>query len=351
VLGVNWQVGIRPVRVLGLSGGSDYDVAQGILYAAGLPAGNELGDSAVIAPPAQGARVINVSLGGGCSFGTNPAPGLDVLHDAVVAATDPGLPNGGSLIIASAGNSGSSVPSCPAAYPEVLSVSAVGPQGTLASYSNFGSTIDISAPGGDIEVSPLYGGARDGTWGVFSTVCDFTVIPCNPTQVRLEGTSMAAPHVSGVAALILSVEPTLTAAQLRTRLLTYAVPAGPANQYGAGIVNARNSLLQNMGPTRQIFVRLVDPATLVPVTTMAATGGAYNFTNVPDGTYLVYAGEDEDGDGILGLPGRRWGAYGGAGAPRSSPSPLLPGRMPPSRSAVRWNMRTTGLRGRARASC
>jgi len=316
VLGVNWHVGIRPVRVLGLSGGSDYDVAQGILYAAGLPAGNEQGDSAVIAPPAQGARIINVSLGGGCSLGTNPAPGLDVLHDAVVAATDPGLPNGGSLIVASAGNSGSSVPNCPAAYPEVLSVSAVGPQGTLASYSNFGPTIDIAAPGGDIGASPLVNSAGDGTWGVFSTVCDFTVTPCTPTQARYEGTSMAAPHVSGVAALILAANPSLTAAQLRSRLLTYAVPAGPANAYGAGIVNARNSLLQNMGPTRQLYVRLYDATTFNPVATMAAPGGAYSFTGLADGAYLVFAGEDEDGDGLLGILGRRWGAYGGAGAPR-----------------------------------
>jgi subtilisin family serine protease len=317
VLGVNWHVSIRPVRVLGLTGGSDYDVAQGILYAAGLPAGNEQGDSAVIAPPAQGARIINVSLGGGCSLGTNPAPGLDVLHDAVMAATDPGLPNGGSLIVASAGNSGSSVPNCPAAYPEVLSVSAVGPQGTLASYSNFGPTIDIAAPGGDIDASPLYGGAHDGTWGVFSTVCNFQSTPCTPDEARYEGTSMAAPHVSGVAALILADNPALTAAQLRSRLLTYAVPAGPANSYGAGIVNARNSLLQNMGPNRQLFVRLYDATTLNPVATMPASGGAYNFTGLADGSYFVFAGEDEDGDGLLGVLGRRWGAYGGAGAPRS----------------------------------
>ena len=89
---------------------------------------------------------------------------------------------------------------------------------------------------------------------------------------------MAAPHVSGVAALILAADPSLTAAQLRTRLLTYAVPAGPANAFGAGIVNARNSLLQNMGPTRQLYVRLYDATTLNPVATMAATGGAYSFT-------------------------------------------------------------------------
>jgi subtilisin family serine protease len=316
VVGVNWHVSIRPVRVLGLSGGSDFDVAQGILYAAGLAADNGSG-GVVQLPPGVGARIINMSLGGGCPAGINPPPGADVLHDAVVAATDASLPNGGSLIVAAAGNGGSSVPECPAAYPEVISVVAVGPDGTLASYSSFGSTVDIAAPGGNIEGSPLLNTAGDGTWGIFSSVCDFTVNPCVPGLARYEGTSMAAPHVSGVAALLLADDPSLTQSQLRSRLLNYAVPAGSATQYGHGIVNARNSLLQNMGPTHSTLVRLYDAATLAQAASVTAAAGQYTFNNVPDGTYYVFAGEDDDGDGILGLPGRRWGAYGGTGAPRS----------------------------------
>jgi subtilisin family serine protease len=315
VVGVNWHVSIRPVRVLGLSGGSDFDVAQGILYAAGLAADNGSG-GVVQLPPGMGARVINMSLGGGCPAGINPPPGVDVLHDAVVAANDPALPHGGSLIIAAAGNGASSVPECPAAYPEVVSVVAVGPDGTLASYSSFGSTVDIAAPGGNIEGSPLLNTAGDGTWGVFSSVCDFTVNPCVPGLARYEGTSMAAPHVSGVAALLLADDPSLTRSQLRSRLLDYAVPAGSATQYGHGIVNARNSLLQNMGPTHTSIVRLYDATTLAQVASVTAAAGQYTFSSVPDGTYYVFAGEDDDGDGILGLPGRRWGAYGGSGAPR-----------------------------------
>lgn len=311
VTGVNWQVGIRPVRVLGLTGGVDFDVAQGILYAAGLPADD--GNGGVLTPPAIGAHIINMSLGGGCL-----PPGPDVLHDAIVAATNPTLPHGGTLVVASAGNGnpGTSVPSCPGAYPEVLSVSAVGPSGELAFYSNFGNTIDIAAPGGDLRKTPAALQSVDGTFQVFSTVCDFRTVPCTPGQARYEGTSMAAPHVSGVAALLLAQDPSLTPAQLRQRLLTYAVPIGPAVLYGAGLVNARNSLVQNLEPPHQTIVQLLDAATGALILSQPATGGQYSFTGLPDGTYFIYAGEDESGDNLLGLPGRRWGAYGGTGAPK-----------------------------------
>ncbi len=90
---------------------------------------------------------------------------------------------------------------------------------------------------------------------------------------------MAAPHVSGSrGSAFWRPIPHLPRPSSGARLLTYAVPAGPANQYGAGIVNARNSLLQTMGPTRQIFVRLLDATTLDPVATNGCHGGAYSFT-------------------------------------------------------------------------
>lgn len=300
VTGINWQVGIRPVRVLGVANGSDFDVAQGILYAAGLPADD--GNGGVLAPPAEGANIINMSLGGGCTFGTHPDPGIDVLRDAVVAASDPGLAHGGTLVVASAGNDGTSTPSCPAAYPEVISVSAVGPSGQIASYSSRGATIDIAAPGGETQ-------APDATFWVFSTTCDFRSDPCLPNYSRLPGTSMAAPHVAGVAALLVAAEPGLTAANLRTRLLSFASPAGDANLYGAGIVNAENSLTQTIGPTRSLRVRLYNATTLASVAEQDAPGGAFSFSSLADGTYFVFAGEDESADGVLGLPDRPWGGF------------------------------------------
>src|SRR3989442_7879542 len=71
-----------------------------------------------------------------------------VLENAINAAS-----NAGALLVASAGNSGTSDPQYPAAYPAVLAVSAVGPDGRLAFYSSFGPTVGIAAPGGDIPIS------------------------------------------------------------------------------------------------------------------------------------------------------------------------------------------------------
>ncbi len=305
VTGVNWTVSIRPVRVLGIDGGNYFDIAQGVLYASGLPASD--GSGGVITPPAAPARIINMSLGGGCPGGVDP------LHDAIVAATDPSRPNGGVLIVASAGNSGSSVASCPAFYNEVLAVGAVGPTGDRSSFSNFGSWVDIAAPGGETN-------APDGTFGIFSTVCDFTVFPapCVPGNARYFGTSMAAPHVAGVAALLLAQDPSLTAAQLRNRLITYTTPLSPAQQIGSGIVNARAALTQNPSLARSIRVRAVDAATGVTVAEVAAPGGSYTLAGLPDGSYYVVAGEDESADGQIGLPNRRFGAFGGI----SSPAPV-----------------------------
>ena len=292
--GINWTVRIRPVRVLGVDGGgTNYDIAQGILYAAGLPADNGAGGT-VQAP--SGARIINLSLGG---------PGTSVVeHNAVIAAT-----NAGALIVASAGNSATSDPLYPAAYPEALSVSAVGPDRALASYSSFGSTVDIAAPGGDFDDG-------DATFGVLSTIWDFSTN--TPTYALADGTSMAAPHVSGVAALLLAQDPGLSRAELRSRLTTYAVDAGAAgrdDRYGAGIVNARNSLAKNFAPAHQVWARLFDAVTGASLQTATVTAdGSYSF-RVGTGSYQVFAGQDESGDQLIGLPGRRWGAFGGAATP------------------------------------
>src|SRR5437870_8960556 len=180
--GVNWTVRIRPVRVLDVIGlGTYYDVAQGILYAAGLPADDGTGTGTV--QPTTGARVITLSLGG-------PQPDA-TLQDAVIAAT-----NAGALVVAAAGNSGTSALNYPAAYAQALAVSAVGPDGRLASYSSYGPTVDIAAPGGDFADSSA--GSFGASYGVLSTVWDFQLN--QPRYAFYEGTSMATPHVTGVAA-------------------------------------------------------------------------------------------------------------------------------------------------------
>lgn len=295
--GVNWTVSVRPVRVLDIIGsGNTFDIAQGLLYAAGLPADDGAGGT-VQAP--SGAPIINMSLGG-------PTP-TTVGENAVIAAND-----AGSLIIAAAGNAGTSDPQYPAAYSQTLSVSAVGPDFVLSSFSTFGSTIDIAAPGGDIS-----DGGND--FGILSTAWDyFNGLPIWD-NTNWNGTSMAAPHVSGVAALLLAQDPSLTAADLKARLMDYSVDLGPVGRddsYGAGLVNARNSLTQTFAPAADLFVQLIDASSGAILQTVAAQlDGSYAFTELGDGDYYVFAGQDEEGDLQIGIPTRRWGALGGSATP------------------------------------
>jgi subtilisin family serine protease len=297
VAGVSWAVRIRPVRVMNASGrGTYFDIAQGLLYAAGLPASDGGGGTV---QAATGARVINLSLGGSAD---DP-----VLRDAVRAAHA-----AGALIVASAMNASNSTPFYPAAYPEVVSVAAVSPRGMPAFYSNFGPTVDIAAPGGDHP----QGGGNNPSFMIGSTSWSFA--DGTPAYAFLQGTSMAAPHVTGVAALLLAHEPALTVEQLRARLLDYATDAGTPgrdDRYGAGILNARNSLTATHAPARALTAVLYDAASGARLQSVSAPGGTFRFAGLADGAYRVAAGEDEDGDGLLGVPDRRWGVFGGVGTP------------------------------------
>ena len=290
VTGVNWTVRIRPVRVLGVAGfGTDYDVAQGILYAAGLPADDGAGGTV---RASTGAKIINVSLGG---FGSDTT-----LHSAIISAA-----NTGALIVAAAGNAGTSAPFYPAAYREVLAVAAVGPDGGPAGYSDFGAYVGIRAPGGNFAFGAVTG-------LVLSTAWDFAT--GSPEYAFAEGTSMAAPHVSGVAALVLAQTPSLTAAALRSRLTSYAV--GPASPYGAGLVNAYNSLTQSIGPATERYARLYSATTgAIVQTVLAEARGDFAFSRVEDGAYFLYGGTSDGGDQQVGSPGNLWGAFGESAVP------------------------------------
>ncbi len=291
--GVNWTVHIRPVRVLGINGeGFLFDVAQGILYAAGLPAvgaGNTLVQT-------SRASIINVSLGGGAD---------NTLQAAVSAAV-----NAGSLIVASAGNSSSDQVLYPAGYTGVMAIAAVGQDGTLATYSNAGQAVSVAAPGGDYRFDDNGGG------GIFGPGWDFTTN--RPTYLYGYGTSASAPYVSGIAALLLAQTPTLTAVQLRARIEQYATrPVGVtrSDALGWGVVNAYNSLTQTSGPVRQTIVKLIDATTGLPTRSTTASNGSFVFTRVTAGSYFVEAGGDENGDATIGVPGRPFTLAGGLGSP------------------------------------
>ena len=188
VAGVTWQTRIMPLRALGVRGGTDADVTQAIRYAAGL-------SNASGTLPARRANVINLSLG---SQGRSQTQ-----QDAILAARNQGV-----IVVAAAGNDNISAFFSPASLDGVISVAAVDLNSAKAPYSNFGSGIDVAAPGGNINAD-LNGDRRPD--GVLSTLgAESPNMPLAFTYQFYNGTSMAAPHVAGVIALMLAVNPNLT---------------------------------------------------------------------------------------------------------------------------------------------
>ncbi|HTE44233.1 MAG TPA: S8 family serine peptidase, partial [Gemmatimonadaceae bacterium] len=298
--GINWAVKIRAIRVLGITGeGTAFDISQGILYAAGLPAVGAAG--AMVQAPSK-SPIINMSLGG---YGSSTTE-----QNAIAAAVA-----AGSLIVASAGNDAVDLPAYPASYPGVMAVASVGPDGNISSFSNGGTTISLGAPGGeprlDFDQSDTGG---DWIWGRW---WDFT--RNRAVFTAAVGTSASAPHVAGVAALVLAQNPTLTAAALRQRLEQFATRAPGAtrnNNIGWGVVNAYNSLVQQSGPATQTYVRLVDATSgTVSKTTKVNANGTFTLTQLATGAFYVQAGDDESADATIGVPGRRFAWAGGSGAP------------------------------------
>lgn len=225
VAGVSWGAKIMPVRVLGIGGGTSADIIQGIRFAAGLS-----NDSGTL--PAQRADVINLSLGcSGCPFSQTE-------QDAYAAVRAAGV-----VVVAAAGNDGANVVSFPAAYTGVLSVSAIGPGKVRASYSSFGATVDIAAPGGDAS-APVPAAPQN---EILSTWVDASSGTRQPVYGFLEGTSMATPHVSGVVALMKAVCPTLTPDQVDAFLAAGGMTddlgaPGRDDFYGWGLVNAQKAV-------------------------------------------------------------------------------------------------------------
>jgi serine protease len=224
VAGVAWTTRIMPLRVLGAGGGSSYDVMQAVRYAAQLT-----NDSGTV--PAQKADIMNLSLGG--------AGSSQMEQDTVTAAR-----NAGVIIIAAAGNSNSNQLFYPASYTGVVSVSAVNYNSNKAYYSNYGSSVDIAAPGGDMRFDLNSDGLAD---GVLSTLVSDSSGTRQPTYGVYHGTSMAAPHVAGVAALMSAVRKnngsTLTPAEFDALIASGNITtdigiSGRDDLYGYGLIDA-----------------------------------------------------------------------------------------------------------------
>ncbi|MCK4366130.1 MAG: S8 family serine peptidase, partial [Thermoplasmatales archaeon] len=213
VCGVAFDSCLMPIKVMNSGGsGSYYDIIDGIYFAVN-----------------NGANIISMSIEGG-----SPHQGLE---DALAYAY-----NNGVTCVAASGNSGQNGVAYPAAYDAyVIAVGATRYDKTRSYYSNYGSSLDVVAPGGDVYVDQNGDGYADGVlqetfdpnWG-----CHFW-----------QGTSMATPHVSGVATLLYSNGVT-SPDDIRSAIQNTAVDLGSTGwdiYYGYGLINAYNALQFNQG--------------------------------------------------------------------------------------------------------
>ncbi|MBK9321478.1 MAG: S8 family serine peptidase [Bdellovibrionaceae bacterium] len=197
IAGINWNIRIMSLKFLGAEGSGDLASAlKAIRYATKM-----------------GAKITNNSWGTGLNS--------QILHDVILEAA-----NAGSLFVAAAGNSGENadvLPEYPGGYdlPNVISVAAIDNRGRLSNFSNYGmNRVHIGAPGENILSTTPQG---------FES---------------LSGTSMASPHVAGVAALLWGQEPSLSMTEVRQRILSTATPLATLREKTAtgGIVNAYSAL-------------------------------------------------------------------------------------------------------------
>ncbi len=209
VAGVAYNAKIVPVRVLGKCGGYTSDIADAITWSSG-------GTVSGVPANANRAKVLNMSLGGTGAC------------DATTQTAINGARSRGSVVVVAAGNDNMNVSNAsPANCSGVIAVAATGKTGARASYSNYGTLVDVAAPGGD------------GSYSVISTLNAGTSSPGADNYAGYQGTSMATPHVAGVAALMFAAKSTLTVDQVESMLKSTA-RAFPAtcSGCGTGIVDA-----------------------------------------------------------------------------------------------------------------
>lgn len=208
VAGTAYGAKVVPVRVLGRGGGYDSDIADAVIWASG-------GSVSGVPANANPAEAINLSLGGSGSCGS-------AMQSAINGAV-----GRGSTIVIAAGNSNANTSGfSPANCSNVIAVGSITSTGARSSFSNYGAIVDIAAPGSNIQ-STLNSGSQG---------------PGAESYASYSGTSMAAPHVAGVVALIQSVSnPAKTPAQVEALIKSTAraFPSTPSQPIGAGIIDAK----------------------------------------------------------------------------------------------------------------
>ncbi len=253
IAGMTWGPYILPVRALGKCGGYDSDIMAGMQWAAGMTVTDSSGHAVPDNP--YPADIINLSLGGS---GTCASTSYPSLIDTLTTM--------GVLVVASAGNESGPV-DVPGNCPGVLAVAGLRNVGTKVAYSSLGAQVGISAPAGNCVIStagPCYR-SIDTTFNTGATVPAANAYT-DQTNANL-GTSFSAPIVSGIAALMRSVNGNLTPPQLIARIKASAKPfpqpagvplctagngtnecACTTSQCGAGMVNALGAVNAALNP-------------------------------------------------------------------------------------------------------
>ncbi len=218
IAGIAHQATVQPVRVLGKCGGTTADIIDAITWSSG-------GSVQGVPNNPNPADVINMSLGGGgsCDQGTQNA-----INGAV---------SRGTTVVVAAGNSNANAAGFnPASCNNVISVAASDREGNRASYSNYGSVVDIAAPGGETAVSSAN--------GIWSTLNNGTRSVGSENYASYQGTSMAAPHIAGLAALMYETSPSLTPSGVESAIKNNArgLPGSCSGGCGSGLADAAATL-------------------------------------------------------------------------------------------------------------
>lgn len=266
VSGVAFGARVLPVRALGKCGGYVSDIADAIVWASG---GSVPGVPANQYP----ADVINMSLGGSgnCSI-------------VYQAAINEARANGTTVVVAAGNNNDNAVNYQPANCAGVINVAANDREGNRASYSNYGATVDVTAPGGESDFLD----------GVLSTLNSGSKSPGEESYDYYQGTSMATPHVAGAAALLLAEKPDLTPDQVERVLKATArpLPGNCSGGCGAGIIDASAALAAVSEPvnTDDGPVDLsgnVQNAAGIPLCSLVLASGRGQFSCDPDGPFSL----------------------------------------------------------------
>ncbi|WP_030215400.1 S8 family serine peptidase [Streptomyces bikiniensis] len=269
IAGIAYNAKIQPVRVLGKCGGSSADIADAITWASG---GTVPGVPANPTP----AKVVNLSLGGASS--TCPSVYQTAINGAV---------SRGTTVVVAAGNSNANTSGfTPANCSNVITVASTSREGNRSYYSNFGTAVDVSAPGGETRrATDTPGTVTTPQNGILSTLNSGTTTQAAENYKPYQGTSMAAPHIAGLAALLKSAKSTLTPADIESAIKSNArpLPGTCSGGCGAGIADAAktvNAVTTTTPPAGNVFtnatrVSIPDNTTVSsPITVTGRTGNA-----------------------------------------------------------------------------